>query len=80
MESKEIKRFGITRAELTAGVIAVISCCLMFWKQTDVRISALELRMNFKEQTDGVINIKLDKLQEGVNDVKIHLQNKADRK
>lgn len=76
----EKKRLGITHGELLAASIVIISALLMFWKTTDVRLAALELRMNSKEKTDEQINMKLDKLQDGINDVKISLQNKQDKK
>jgi uncharacterized coiled-coil protein SlyX len=64
---------------MTASIV-IISATLMFWKTTDVRISALEIRMSNKEKTDDQISIKLDKLQETINEVKIALQNKEDKK
>jgi len=78
MEQKGQKT--ISYAEFIGLCVAFISAALIFWKTTDVRLSALELRMTMKEKTDEVINAKLDKLQEGINDVKISMQNKADKK
>lgn len=66
--------------ELMTASIVIISAMLMFWKTTDVRISALEIRMQNKEKIDDQISIKLDKLQESVNELKIALQNKEDKK
>jgi len=81
MENKQVeKRLGITMGELMTASIVIISATLMFWKTTDVRISALEIRMSNKEKTDDQISIKLDKLQESINEVKIALQNKEDKK
>jgi hypothetical protein len=74
------KRMGITMGELMTASIVIISATLMFWKTTDVRISALEIRMQNKEKIDDQISIKLDKLQESVNELKIALQNKEDKK
>lgn len=71
---------GISMGELIAVFVVVIGSFLMFWKTTDIRLSALELQMQQKSQTDNGINNKLDKLQEGINDVRITLQNKQDRK
>ena len=71
---------GITFGELVTALIMIVAGMLAFWKTTDVRLSALEIRMNSKEKTDDQINFKLDKLQDGINDVKITLQNKQDRK
>jgi hypothetical protein len=80
MELEPRKKIGITHGELLAASVVIISAILMFWKTTDVRLSALELRMNAKEKTDEQINVKLDKLQDGINEVKVTLQNKEDKK
>jgi len=74
------KKLGITTGELIGALVVVISAVLMFWKTTDVRISALEIRMENKEKVDDQISSKLDKLQETINEVKIALQNKEDKK
>jgi hypothetical protein len=74
------KRMGITMGELMTASIVIISATLMFWKTTDVRISALEIRMENKEKVDDQISNKLDRLQESINEVKIALQNKEDKK
>lgn len=81
MEQVEKKRgLLITYSQLFTACIVMISSVLMFWKTTDVRISALELRLSAKEKIDDQINVKLDKLQETINDVRITLQNKQDKK
>lgn len=71
---------GITIGELLAASLVVAAAVLMFWKTTDIRLSALEIRMNEKEKMDQKINEKLDKLQDGVNDVRLTLKDKQDRK
>jgi len=80
MEKAIEKKLGVTTGELIGASVVLISAILMFWKTTDVRISALEIRMENKEKFDDQISIKLDKLQESINDVKISLQNKEDKK
>lgn len=79
-ETTEKKRLGITHGELLGAAIVVLAAVLMFWKTTDVRLSALELRMNGTEKTSEVIMHKLDKVQESVNEVNLSLKDKADRK
>lgn len=74
------KKLGITMGELIGASIVILGALLMFWKTTDVRISALEIRMQNKEKVDDQISSKLDKLQETINEVKIALQNKEDKK
>ncbi len=78
MEPKE--RRSVTIVELLGITIMIIGSLLMFWKTTDIRLSALEIRMNEKEKTDQQINDKLDKLQDGINDVRLTLKDKVDRK
>jgi hypothetical protein len=80
MEKAIEKKLGVTTGELIGALVVLISAILMFWKTTDVRISALEIRMENKEKFDDQISVKLDKLQESINDVKISLQNKEDKK
>lgn len=80
MEKAIEKKLGITTGELVGALVVIISAVLMFWKTTDVRISALEIRMENKEKVDDQISSKLDKLQETINEVKISLQNKEDKK
>jgi hypothetical protein len=70
---------GITMGELLTASIVIIGVVLTFWKNTDVRLSALEMRMNARERTDEQTSTKLDKLQDGINEIKITLQNKQDK-
>jgi hypothetical protein len=78
--ANESTRRNVSIAELIGVGIVVLSSVLMFWKNTDIRLSALEMRMNQKEVTDKQINEKLDRLQDGVNDVRLTLKDKQDRK
>lgn len=80
MEKAIDKKFGVTMGELIGASIVILGAVLMFWKTTDVRISALEIRMENKEKVDDQISNKLDRLQESINEVKIALQNKEDKK
>jgi hypothetical protein len=82
---------SITLGELIAASMVVIGCVLSFWISTNVRLSVLEnnrsvqesnynemksdLRASFQE-----LGGKVDKLNEGQNEIKISLQNKQDRK
>ena len=70
----------ISYTEFIGLCVAFVASALIFWKTTDVRLSALELRMTMKEKSDDMINAKLDKLQEGMNDIKVSLVSKADKK
>ena len=70
---------GITMGELLGASIVVIGVVLTFWKNTDVRLSALEMRMNARERSEEQTSSKLDKLQDGINEIKVTLQNKQDK-
>jgi len=71
---------NITQGELLGAILIIIGSLLMFWRTTDVRLSVLEMRMNGTEKVSDVILIKLDKVQEGINDVQLTLKDKQDRK
>jgi len=71
---------NITQGELLGAILIIIGSLLMFWRTTDVRLSVLEMRMNGTEKINDVILIKLDKVQEGINDVQLTLKDKQDRK
>lgn len=74
------KKIGISAGELITAAIVIISALLLFWMNTNVRLNALELRMNSNDKSTEQINTKLDRLQEGINDVKVKLTEKQDRK
>lgn len=74
------KKSGVSQGELLAAAIIILSSVLMFWKTTDVRLSALELRMNGTEKINESIINKIDKVQESVNEVNLSLKDKVDRK
>lgn len=76
----EKKDFGISLGELISVSLVIVGAMIMFWKNTDVRLTALEMRINAKEKTDETIFQKLDKLQESVNELKISINNKQDKK
>ena len=78
--SEQPKRIGITAGELFFGCLTVVGAILSFWISTSTRLSALELRVTATEKSNEIINLKLDKLQDGVSEIKVSLQNKADRK
>lgn len=80
MEQPPKKRLGITQGELLAASIVVIGALLMFWKTTDVRLTALELRMNSTDKNNEQISTKLDRIEQGLNDVRLNLRDKQDRK
>ena len=69
---------SINIIELLVGCSCVIGSFFAFWKNTDVRLTALEIRVEKQEQISDKILQKLDNLQKGINDVKVALQNKED--
>jgi hypothetical protein len=52
---------------------------LLFWKNTDVRLKALEIRVGANEKNEERVISKLEDLQNSMNDIKIALQDKQDR-
>ena len=75
-----IKKEGISLIELLSASVIVIAAVLGFWKNTDVRLSRLELITEQQYKDREIINAKLDKLQESVNTINLSLINKQDRK
>ena len=75
-----IKKEGISLVELLSAAGIIIIAVLGFWKNTDVRLSRLELISEQQNKDREVINAKLDKLQESVNTINLSLINKQDRK
>jgi len=74
------KKEGISLVELLSASGIVIVAVLGFWKNTDVRLSRLELISEQQNKDREIINAKLDKLQESVNTINLSLINKQDRK
>jgi Tfp pilus assembly protein PilV len=75
-----IKKEGISLIELLSASVIIVAAVLGFWKNTDVRLSRLELISEQQNKDREVINAKLDKLQESVNTINLSLINKQDRK
>ena len=75
-----IKKGSITLIELLSAAGIVVVAVLGFWKNTDVRLSRLELITEQQNKDREIINAKLDKLQESVNTINLSLINKQDRK
>ena len=74
------KKEGISLIELLSASAIVVVAVLGFWKNTDVRLSRLELITEQQNKDREIINAKLDKLQESVNTINLSLINKQDRK
>ncbi len=73
------ERRGVSLGELITASLVVIGAVLSFWVSTNVRLSALEIRVSQQEKTSDNVNNKLDKLQEGLNDIRVLLESKQDR-
>lgn len=76
----EKKKISITYGEFVTVSVVILSSILMFWKTTDVRLTALELRMNSTDKFNESISDKLDKMQQSINEVNLTLKDKQDRK
>ena len=73
-------RKSVSTSEIISVAVVIVAAVLMFWKNTDIRLSALEVRVSLQDKQSDLINSKLDKLQESVNTINISLSNKQDRK
>lgn len=79
-ENQERKKLGISYGELFGACVVLVSAGLMFWRNTDVRLTALELRMDRTEKVHEAVIQKIDKVQESINEVHLQLKDKQDRK
>lgn len=79
MSNPNNERRSITPGELLTASIVVVGAVLSFWINTHTRLALLEKRMDTAEASNTAINQKLDKLQDGINEIKVTLQNKQDR-
>lgn len=82
----ETMKRQVTLGEVLAMGILILGTILSFWISVNVRLSALEI--NKQAQADNwtdakasfeKINNKLDKQQDGINDIKISVERKQDR-
>ena len=66
---------------VTAIVQTIIFVLGLFKIYTDlqVKLKELDMRLSAVEKQDDEIYLKLDRLAEAVNELKVLLQNKADR-
>jgi hypothetical protein len=70
---------SVSLLEVLGLTVPIIISVLLFWKNTDVRLKALEIRVEANEKNEERVMSKLDHLQSTVNDIKIALQDKQDR-
>lgn len=91
MESTRKMDRQIKLGELIGFGITILAIVIGSYVSIRVHISTLELQVvNIKEQrqedlknrekTDEKVNEKLDKVIEGMNEIKVQLQNKEDKK
>lgn len=81
------RKRSVSIGEAIGFAITVGGALIAIYTQTQLRLSALELRMGEKEKSDQVIveqldklNSKLDKMQLDVFDIKLEVQKKEDKK
>lgn len=75
-----VRKKGVTLWEFVSTMIAVFTAALIFWKNTDVRLTSLELRISAQERQSEKVFEKLDRIEQGINTININLQNKEDKK
>ena len=78
-EQKEsfLKR-GVSLGELIGFAITVISATVIFYTSVQVRLGALEMRMDSSMDFQKRVETKLDEIKDDVNRVKIEvIQNKT---
>lgn len=81
MEQVTVQRKrGVSVTEFISTIVAIAAAALIFWKNTDVRLASLEIRISAQEKTNEKVFEKLDKIQDGVNSIYVNLQTKQDKK
>jgi C4-dicarboxylate-specific signal transduction histidine kinase len=70
---------SVSLLEVLGLTVPIIISVLLFWKNTDVRLKALEIRVEANEKNEERVMSKLEDLQKSMNDIKIALQDKQDR-
>jgi hypothetical protein len=81
-EQMSVKKRGVvelTYAQIWAIILPVMAAMIMWWKSTDIRLTSVEIRISNQEQTNQANGSKLDRLQEGINDIRLTLRDKVDR-
>jgi len=86
MERETFLKRGISMGELIGFAITIISVGIMFYTSTQIRLNALEIRMDNAEgqsrtilQQLDRIEDKQDKIKEKINEVEIKVTNKKDK-
>lgn len=74
------RKIDISAGELMMATLVVIGAVITFWISTSVRLNALELRMNTSELVNLKIVEKLDKQAEILNEIRLALKDKQDKK
>ena len=70
----------ISMGQLLLLAATIVGTAITFYTQTEIRLKELELRMTLQERKIADFNSKMDLMIQGQNDIKIILENKADRK
>ena len=73
-ETKHVERY-----QLIISVLIVLGSIAVSWKNTDNRISVLEIQRKIDDTNTAKIEFKLDKIIESQQELKINLENKKDR-
>ena len=59
--------------------VGTIGVLIGIYMRMELKLKELDVRVQALEQTDKAMNIKLDRIIEAIQDVKLELRDKADR-
>jgi hypothetical protein len=65
----------LTLTQFFASIIVILGSYLGFWMNTNVRLKALELRVDMHQK----IIEKIDELKESIQELKLDLKDKVER-
>jgi hypothetical protein len=60
--------------------VGTIGVLIGIYMRMELKLKELDVRVQALEQTDKAMNVKLDRIIEAIQDVKLELRDKEDRK
>lgn len=59
--------------------VGTIGVLIGIYMRMELKLKELDVRVQALEQTDKAMNVKLDRIMDAIQDVKLELRDKADR-
>jgi hypothetical protein len=75
-----IMKKSFTLGEAFIAIFTLIGVMITFYSTVQVRLSSLEIRVTQMETQYSKQDGKLERIENGINEIKLQLKDKADRK